>query len=356
MSVESRRSVLVRAAAIAAAVYLSGRECAAGNVDASAYAQNGSWFYKAANASSSSVWFGTLSWASTASINWTVPTFTADAVALGTAPVPFSEPKFTVPATGLPTAITFAGYNISGTGPLKSTVTSVGAGSSNVGILFYGANWNVTVKGSGTYSAYAVAKDPWNISQSDITHLNSPTGTYSLYLPFTMSQAHDDVSAATKTSGYEFDLSYTKASGTTTLLDVLVNKTTVTVTPSSAFGSNLLFYVEPNATTSPSGSATTPGTLLTTSQLTSLITSDVNSNGDLVSPINLGVVLSGIPVPTVLLSDGTSVAQIENDAAAFQSATVPEPGSFVLAAVGACITAAVAAYRRRVWGEKKGRH
>src|SRR5204863_3385227 len=125
--------------------------------DASAHAASGRWFVKAADAGSSNVYFGTFGWARAAGINWTVPTFTADAAALPTAPVPFSECKFTVatpppcPGAGFPTARVWTGYSIAGTGPAGSKAFSTGAGSSDVGVIFYGADWNVTASGAGTY-------------------------------------------------------------------------------------------------------------------------------------------------------------------------------------------------------------
>jgi hypothetical protein len=300
-------------------------------VDAYAHAKGGSWWYKPSDSGSSSVWFGTLSWASTARINWTVPTFTANSLAQPTAPVPFSETKFDVPAMGFPTAKTWVGYSINGTnpGPPISTVNSTGSGSSNVGPVFYGANWTVTGTGTKNYDVYAVAKDPWNMYASDFTNFTDPT--YSLYIPFSMAGGQSDLSKTS--SGFGFDVSYTTSDGTLDLLNVLVNGNQVTVTTDQSLGSQLLFYQQSDATTSPDGMSTTPGTLLSTSDLATLITNSVNSAGTWTSEIDLGIVLSGIAIPTGTLSDG-SVAVIEQDAIAFESNAVPEPSSLMLISIG----------------------
>jgi PEP-CTERM motif-containing protein len=300
-------------------------------IDAGAGAASGNWYYKS-DEGSSSVWFGTLSWATKASINWAVSKFTADGAAQPTAPVPFSEIKFT-PTTPLPTAKVFTGYNIAGTGTSGSTVISTGAGSSNVGVAFYGANWNVTASGGGTYGVRADANDPWPLFASDFTSFTSGS-KYSLYIPFSMTSGQLDKTKLD--SGYGFDVSYTTAAGMVDLLNVQVSNTGVTVTPNLSLGSQLSFYQEANSTTSPYGMSTTPGTLLTTSQLTSLIMNDVASDGTLISPINLAIQVDGLAIPTGLLSDG-SVASIAEDLMVFEdavSATVSEPSTLALLGAG----------------------
>jgi len=142
-------------------------------VDASASAGGGRWFNR--NDAPGSVWAGSFSWAQTAVIKWTVPTFSADAAPLPTAPVPFNECKFAAvpavppaappaggapPCAAVPLPATWTGYKITGTGTKKSTAVSTGAGSSNVGTVFYGADWTVTANGAGTFNVVAVATDP----------------------------------------------------------------------------------------------------------------------------------------------------------------------------------------------------
>lgn len=297
---------------------------------ASARAASGRWFIKAANADSDSVWFGTLGWATRSAINWTLPIFTADGAAVPTAPVPFSEPKFNVPAIGLPTARIWTGYNVTGTGVLGSTATSTGSGSSSVGAVFYGANWNVTVSGAGTYDAKAVAKDPWDINTSDFSGITG--STYSLYIPFSMLGGSDVASGGKTSSGYGYDVTYTTATGTETLLDVEVSGSNAVTNVTSDFGSNLRFYLEGDSTTAPT-TAATPGLQVDASELRGLISGDVNSNGSLAMPINMGIVLSGIPIPTQTFGDG-SVAQVGIDTTAYESA-VPEPASFAVLGIGA---------------------
>jgi hypothetical protein len=199
-------------------------------------------------------------------------------------------------------------------------VLSTGAGSSSVGVLFYGANWTVTASGTGTYDVLAVAKDPWNIAPSDLSTISG--STYSVYIPFSMLGGQSDTTGSKISSGFGFDVTYATASGSTTLVDVLVNGTHAIITPTTSFGSNLQFFQQSDSTTAPTGS-TTPGTQIVTSALQSLVSSSIDSNGNLVSPINLGIVLSGISIPTTLMADG-SVAQIGVTAFAFESAVVPE--------------------------------
>jgi hypothetical protein len=328
MNIIFRRS----ATSLTAALVACGMFAPACVMAAGAGAASGNWWYKS-DEGSSSVWFGTLSWAQKANINWSVSKFTADGVAQPTAPVPFSEPKFgNQKGPGFPTSLVFTGYNITGTGPLGSKVYSTGAGSSSAGAVFYGANWNVTVSGGGTYGVRADANDPWPMMASDFTGF-TPDSTFSLYLPFSMNSGQ--LGSASLDSGYGYDVSYTTASGTLDLLNVQVDKTGVTVTPNSSLGSQLSFYQESSSTVSPAGMSTAPGTPLTTSQLTSLIDGDVSSAGTLMSPINLGIELDGLAIPTTLLADG-SLASIGDDAFAFEDnvATVPEPSPLVLAALG----------------------
>ena len=323
---------LRRASSAALAFAICGAVTPSAVLAAGAGAASGNWWYKS-DEGSSSVWFGTLGWATKADINWAVSKFTADGVAQPTTPVPFKEAKFgPAPKGGYPTAKTFTGYNITGTGPSGSKVYSVGAGSSNAGIVFYGANWNVTVSGGGTYGARADANDPWPMLASDFATFD-PASTFSLYLPFSMTSGQR--SSGGMDSGYGYDVSYATAAGTLDLLSVQVDHTGATVTPNSSLGSRLKFYQESGPSVSPDGMSTTPGTPLTNAQLASLFTGDLASDGTLKSPLNLGIEVDGLAIPTDPLSDG-SVASISDDAFAFEDAAapVPEPGGATLATLG----------------------
>ena len=222
---------LRRVTSVALACAFCGALAPASVLAAGAGAASGNWWYKS-DEGSSSVWFGTLGWATKANINWAVSKFTADNVAQPTAPVPFKETKFgPAPAGGFPTSKVFTGYNITGTGPAGSKVFSTGAGSSNAGAVFYSANWNVTVSGGGTYGVRADANDPWPMLASDFATFD-PASTFSLYLPFSMTSGQR--SAGGLDSGYGYDVSYTTTDGTLDLLSVQVDQTGVSVTPNSS--------------------------------------------------------------------------------------------------------------------------
>jgi hypothetical protein len=133
-------------------------------------------------------------------------------------------------------------------------------------------------------------------------------------------------------SNYGFDVNYTTSSGTTSLLNIAVGTDGVTVTPSSAFNSSQLkFFQESTLALNLGGSAATPGTQLT--DINSFIRNDIASDGSLIAPLYLGIVLSGISTPMTLLSDG-SVAQISISANASEVAVIPEPSTWSLFAVG----------------------
>lgn len=307
-----------------AAITLDANPAQAG---ASAYAKSGSWWYKAANADSDSVWFGSFTWASTATINWTVPIFTADGAALPTAPVPFTEAKYAV-AGALITPLVFAGYSISGTGPLGSKVFSTGVGSSATGAVFYSADWSVTVSGIGTYAVQAKAKDPWQIDAQDINLLG--TNTYSLYIPFAMTGGQ----AAGASAGYGFTVDYDTADGTAELLDIAISGATglATVTANPAYAPYMRIYQQTDLDSGPSGTGVT-GTLLSLADLQTLISGNLAADGTFLGPLYLGVVLSGIPVPTVAMSGG-KLAATGGTARAFDAGAVPEPATYGLMIVG----------------------
>jgi len=303
---------------------------------ASANVASNVWYLKTSDFDSDSDWSFRLSWANTAAINWSLPTAQVLGAAVATAPLPFSEPKFTVPATGLPTSRAWTGVNYVKTDGLLPTIdyiSALGSGSSSVGAT-YSAQWSISADASlsaGNNRIKAVGKDPWNMFPADVAGFGP---TYSLYIPFSILGGESPVNGST--GGFGFDVTYTTAGAngapiTKTLLDIAVDGAHAVVTPSSEFGSSLRFLQRSDPQLLPTGS-TLPGSAISPSQIESLLNSDLAPDSKINTPIHLGIVLSGIPTPTDLLGDG-SIAQIGVDNSAFV-ASVPEPETYAMLLAG----------------------
>ena len=324
-----RYSLLALAAPCAALV--AGPHLAAAKT---ASAEAGSrWFLKSTNSDSASSWFETSNtWIAAAKITWSLPTATLNGVAVATAPLPLTENKYlclAIPCAGK----VFTGYTYSmivGT----SSITSSGTGDSG-GPPFNAFDFAVQVGGTGDYRIKAQAKDPLNIYPVDLSGLTS----YSTFLPFSMSSGSlQPLGSGVTSSGYDFQVDYTTSGGTSPLLNVDVSDLVgtglnVTVTPSSAFSSSqLLFYQESSLDLDLSGSAATPGTKI--GNIVSFIEGDIASDGSLIAPLDLGIVLSGIAAPTTLISDGSgAVAQLDIGETAFELG-VPEASTWAMMLIG----------------------
>jgi hypothetical protein len=324
--------------------------------DASADISNKNWFYKNSNTSSDSVWAGTLGWASNAQMFWTFGPNQINTT--GFAATGATEPKFTVPATGLPAARVFTGFTGTSTLTPAKFITGTGSGSSSVGVVWYGAKWSVTVTQTGlanppdSWKAKIVGNDPWDIYASDLKNVTGKT--YSLYMPLNILGGSSSMSTPTSKSGYDINLTYTTASGTSTLLDVSVVGNKATVTPSSQYSSSQLqFFLQSGPDVTPYGSSSTPGTEISAGALGTLVNQDIGPDLKLKSPIYLGVVLNGVDTPTTPLYAGGPVGDVGYSSSAFISA-VPEPPSVVLGVLGLISVVAIPLRRRLSRNGKRG--
>ena len=78
-----------------------------------------------------------------------------------------------------------------------------------------------------------------------------------------------------------------------------------------------------------------------------MLTNDILDNGQIDTSLNLGVLVSGLPVPTTTFDDG-SVARIYLDAVAqVQSIPAPEPSSIALGLLAVAGFGAVVIHKRR---------
>lgn len=312
---------------------------------AKAHAATGRFWVKPAAADSNSVWFGTLGWATTATIKWRAD-LTADGVNTVLAPDP--EPKFNVPAIGLPTARVWTNFlpNWDPPPPGGSRANGQGSGKSTVGPVFYGADWEVLAGGllgaqaGAMYDSVVEGNDPWNLYPAELSSI--PDATYSLYVPLSLLAGESLANTGGVSSGYAFNVSYETTAGTTKLLDIVVEGDTGNAKLASAFGSNISLVQQSADQVTPDGLKQLPGAPLSESALNALLLTDL-TNLRLDSPLYLGVLLSGIEKPTQTLADG-AVARIHIGSQAFES--VPEPATLVLA-LCAGLGAAVASRCRR---------
>jgi hypothetical protein len=179
--------------------------------------------------------------------------------------------------------------------------------------------------------------DPWNIYPADFA--TAPSNTYSLFIPFSVVDGSNSGGSSNSgdvagNSSINYDVNYNTASGPTNLLHIDVSGENVSVsTAASTFGPSLKFYHLLSEDDLPSGS-TLPGTLINPTgpgSIQEILAADVNGDRSIDSSLHLGVVLSGIAIPTALMADG-EVASVGVDCGAEDAAarTVPEPTSLAM--------------------------
>jgi len=295
--------------------------------------------------------------AAKANIFWTNGDNTADDLVNG--PLTASEAKFSAAQTTAfrkgdpPLEHTFTAFpkpTKLGPGVYGSIALTTGVGvsrveedpTSAVSVPHFSANWTVVATGIlGTtpgahYDAYAKGVDPWSLTAAELSSL--PDTTYDLWIPFQIGGGNSIGTGPGYSSSFGFSVDYATALGSSHLLGIEASGDQVTLTGDNL--PNLSLYTINDVTAAPQ---LDPGNLITFNQLHNALVSDLTGDYSLDSPISLGFLLRGIPVPTIDMGDG-SLAQISADAHAHEAAATPEPGSVTLASV---VSIGLLAIRRR---------
>lgn len=270
-----------------------------------------------------------------------------DGVTVGPFPYP-TELKFSSPPLA---GRIFTGFSrTDGPGPKGSVANTSGGGSSTsftyavllpnptgtplfipVTSTGWRANYAVSAGGSlgaaagASYDAIATVADPDYIDSGELT--GDSNGQADVYVPF-------EITSGSFSPGGSITMhaDIRTAGGTFNLLDVNVSGATglATVTPEA---SNVSYYLQTSLEDGPP----TSGTALSASSLQTLINSDL-AGGQFVTPLDIGIVLNGMTVPTQLLSnpdDPNALAAIDIGATAQDAASLaPEPASAALLCVG----------------------
>lgn len=315
--------------AVAATLCLHGHALAA-----TASASSGGGF--AGDQDDDSSWFFPIG-ATRANITWAVPTYTVDATSPPTPGIPFTEPKFPSLA-----GTRFTGFDITDFGPKGSVVHAAGGGISTgtISSTIFRASWYVVATGlaapgGGDFAVKATGKDPWDILNSDVSRFSG--GTVDLYIPFSMTGGSFDATKAA--SSFGFSLSFEGSSGDEGILGVQVDKLGVTVDGPSALLGDVKFYVSPGDDYLNPVSGSTPGQLVSLSELKSLIEANV-VNGSFAHAINIGVVVADVAVPDLAASSALNsgiFGKIHADAVAAEldaTPPVPEPDGIALVLSG----------------------
>jgi hypothetical protein len=258
-----------------------------------------------------------------------------------------SEFKFTLAQLTAPGgAHTFTGFSLTGSGIYGSWNSSSGTGKSSTtytGPTFTSAtaSWTVTATGGlgalppgpPSYNAYCEGTDPWPISAADFSGFSG--SQYNLWIPFEMTGGSSAGTGPGFSSSFGFGVNYTTASGIESLLQVGISGSQVNLTVGN--DPHLTLYA-----ISPSelGGAPDFSTPITTAQLQAALQSGA-------FPVDLGLSLTDIPIPTGDLGNGT-VALVSDDDWASDAAVgvVPEPTSFALLGTGA-LSVLTYTWRRR---------
>jgi hypothetical protein len=252
----------------------------------------------------------------------------------------------------------WSGYLEKGPGPLGSNAYNLADGTAypNPG-TYYGTNWVFSMRAiaGGTLGGGAGASwdskteidDPSYMGPSAFSAIPSG-GAADVYVPVAI--FGDDGGSA-----YGPEQTYVSPTGTVTLnVDIATATTTydlfdltiqgstggATITP-SPLGSNVSYYLQSSLEEGPPTESA-----ISLADLETAIESDM-SDGMIMSDLNIGIVFSGMAVPTQAIDDEGDLAAVEVDDSAEDSAVgVPEPGIF-----GYVATTAVFALRRRRTGK-----
>lgn len=290
----------------------------------------------------------------TDNIKWSSGTNHADGQAFNHTIPP--ETKFTF--TGV-SPVTIGGYAwkgfsfkdcSSGITSAGSCASTSGTGGSTVtpGRVFSTDTATWTVKASGplgtgigaSFDATAKGDDPWTVTASDLLGL---TDGYSLFFASGL-----DSASFTSGGSVGFDVMYSTASGSLDLLHVALDANGVSASVPNLSG--LSIFSVPSVGVDPS---TISGTALSLAQIQGLFQSSL-SGGNLVTPVTLGFLLSGLSIPTVDMGDGT-FAHVDEIATAFDNGQgtgggtpVPEPSPLAQFGCGSASVVLSVLLRKRI--------
>jgi hypothetical protein len=262
---------------------------------------------------------------------------------------PTTETKFAInPTTGKPVPFSnMKGFSYVDPPNCDKTKRScaITTGTGNATYRAKGAStaaWTVTASGAlgpstaPSWDSTASGVDPWTVSATDLIGLSNG---YSMFFTAGLGDA-----TFSPNGSVGFDVVYSTASGSTDLLDILLDSSGVHVSASTSAPFSVSIFSVPSIGADPTSLSGTP---LNLSQLQALLQSDL-SGSSLSSPINLGFLLSNLTIPTVDMGNGV-LAQIfetstANDSA--QGSATPEPGTMSIFGCG-IVFIAVSRYRLR---------
>jgi hypothetical protein len=169
--------------------------------------------------------------------------------------------------------------------------------------------------------------DPWFLLPGDFQEAGID-GSFDLFVPFGLDQA-----SFSPLGSVELSASYESAAGIDPLFGILLNSSGATVTPGSLPG--LQYYdLVPDAG---GGSATYQQVDIAT--ILALLQSDL-SGGVFSEPLDLGVLVPSLPLPTTAIDSNGALAEYSVTATASDAAVGPEPSSSILILAGMGLVAA----------------